>query len=101
MMGSFYHFHVNAEALLASMFEVSNTVILSEPVSNLSASGGLIGFLAKMAANAGKGHEEFRYNRRSFMAMLEDYRMVIGYAVTYTCDQGKDLIVKLEKNETC
>ena len=99
MMGSLYHFHPETGTILARMFDASPTVVISEPVSNLSAQGGLIGLLARKGANAGKGHETFRYDRTSFLAMLEAHQKRIGYRIADTRDHGKDLIVKLEKNE--
>ena len=97
MIGSLYHFHSEARAILARMFDASRTVILSEPVSNLSTRDGLIGLLAKKGASVGKGDEIFRYDRGSFIAMLEQYKELIGYRIADTRDQGKDLIVKLQK----
>lgn len=97
MMGSLYHFHPNIGSVMAKMFKASNCVVISEPVSNLASQGGLVGFLAKRAANAGKGREAFRFTRSSFMAMVEKNREVLGYQIAAIQDHGKDIIVKLQK----
>ena len=97
IMGSLYHFHQHAEAMLARMLMAAKTVVISEPVSNLSSKGGLIGFLAKRSANTGKGDESFRYNKKSFMELLDRYRGSLNVE-TIVQDHGKDIIVKLIKN---
>ena len=97
MMGSLYHFHSQSESLLSRMFESSETVILSEPISNLSTRKGLVGWLAKRAANAGKGHEVFRYDRETFLKMLNDNRKTVGFSIEVLEDRSRDMVVKLEK----
>ena len=99
MMGSLYHFHSQVDLLLSMMFQASQTVVLSEPVSNLSSRKNWIGLLARRAANAGNGHEVFRYNKRSFLDMLEDSKKKIGFGIEILQDNGKDMIVKLHKDE--
>lgn len=99
MMGSFYHFHFRAENLLLKMFQASPTVILSEPVSNLSTKKGLIGWLAKRAANAGKGHELFRYDNDSFFRTLEDSSQSLGFTIEILQAKGRDMVVKLVKKD--
>lgn len=98
MMGSLYHFHPHTATVLAKMLKASNVVVLSEPVSNLSSQNGLIGFLARRAANAGKGNEEFRYNATSLMAMLNQNSITLNYTIAAVQHQGRDMIVKLTKN---
>lgn len=99
MMGSLYHFHGCAEALLGKMLKTSKAIVLSEPVANFSSRGGLIGLLARRGANAGKGNEVFRYNRETLMRLLHDNSHILRYRITSVQDQGKDLIVKLIKDE--
>ncbi|MEX2231335.1 MAG: hypothetical protein WD824_04200 [Cyclobacteriaceae bacterium] len=99
MMGSLYHFHPHSETVLAKMLQASENIVISEPVLNLSSKKGLIGFLAKRAANIGKGHEAFRYNKESFTAMIEGNRKQLGYEVETIRENGKDMIVKLRRNE--
>jgi hypothetical protein len=99
MMGSLYHFHPHTSGVLKKMLQASDIVVISEPVLNLSSEKGLIGFFAKRAANAGKGHETFRYNARSFLTMLESNSHELSYTINTIEYQGKDIIVKLTKNE--
>jgi hypothetical protein len=98
MTGSLYHFHQNINTILKTMFTAADRVILSEPVFNLSSSGGLIGFFARRSANAGKGDEAFRYNTDSLLAALDKQRDTLNYQIVSTEHLGKDLIVKLSKN---
>lgn len=97
MMGSLYHFHPNVPVMLSKMLHAAGTVVISEPVSNLSSRSGIIGFLARRSANAGKGNESFRFHRESFLAMVKENASALDYAVAATQDNGKDIIVKLCK----
>ncbi len=98
MMGAFYHFHLQAERMLAQMFQAADTVVISEPVSNLASQKGLIGFLARRAANAGKGNEQFRYDQATLVALLQENRHRLNYSIVSAQRRGKELIVKLVKN---
>ena len=98
MVGSFYHFQSDAFSILKKMFSASGLVVISEPVSNLSSKGGLVGFIAKRAANAGNGNEEFRYNEKSFLSMLKENSAPLSYTISSVKRFDKDLIVKLIKN---
>jgi SAM-dependent methyltransferase len=100
MMGSLYHFHHQADCLLEKILSAANTFILSEPVLNLSARKGFIGFLAKRAANAGKGNEPFRYNAATLMSLLEASSRRLNYTIDSVTEKGKDVIVKITKNGT-
>jgi hypothetical protein len=97
IIGSFYHFHTHSEALLTKIFNASPTLIISEPVLNLSSRKGLIGFLARKATNAGKGHEEFRYTQASLLSALKTYCNSFNCEIASIRPLQKDLIVKLIK----
>ena len=97
MLGSFYHFNKIGNEILTRMFEATDCVILSEPVKNLSDAPGLIGFFARRSANAGKGFETFRYNRETFLNFIEENRDKLSFVLSDVKEQGKDLIVKLNK----
>ena len=97
MIGSLYHFHPDTEGMLSKMFDAADTVILSEPVSNLSDRNGLVGYLARRSANAGKGHEKFRYNESSLLATLNSYCDKFNCKIISSRFLGKDLLVKLQK----
>lgn len=98
IIGSFYHFHPNTEGLLTKMFDSSNTVLLSEPVINLSSSKGIIGYFARRSANAGKGNEGFRYNESSLLTFLNQYCSKFNCKIVSVKSLGKDILVKLIKN---
>jgi hypothetical protein len=100
MIGSLYHFHPNTSEIIAKMLTSARVVIVSEPVLNLSSQKGVIGYLARRAANAGKGHEEFRYNKLTLMDTLRQHSEALNYRIAEVLSYGKDLIVKLEKNGT-
>lgn len=97
MIGSLYHFHPNTQNILVKILQASRLVIISEPVLNLSSMKGIIGVIAKRSANAGKGDEPFRYNRSSFLDMLQTHSDALNYGYEILREQGKDLIVKLVK----
>lgn len=98
MMGSFYHFHEHPFSMLKKMLDAAETVIISEPVSNLASRSGIVGFFARRAANAGKGKEGFRYHADSFMAMIKEGSVILDYNIVTHDLQKKDLIIKLRKN---
>lgn len=99
MIGSLYHFHPETCLILQKMIDVSKTIIISEPVSNLSSKKGIIGYLARRSANAGKGNEVFRYNESSLMSIIGECGSILGYQVVSTKYCGKDLILKLSKKD--
>ena len=99
MVGSLYHFSSQSTNILSLMFNAANTVIISEPVINLSSRPDLIGWLARKAANAGRGHELFRFNKTSLVAMLEENSSSVGFRIEDVQDYERDLIVKLAKDE--
>ncbi|HEU5292152.1 MAG TPA: hypothetical protein VFU05_15990 [Cyclobacteriaceae bacterium] len=98
MIGSLYHFHPQAESMLNKMFSSSKVVVISEPVKNLSASKGLIGYLARRSANVGKGHEQFRYNESTLGSLLNDYCKKYNCSIVSKQTLGKDILVNLIKN---
>lgn len=69
-MGSLYHFHDMLAELLERVMAVSRRWVISEPIRNLSSAGGLLGMLASRSADAGHGHEVFRYDERTLAAAL-------------------------------
>jgi hypothetical protein len=98
MTGSLYHFHANVTGMLKKMLDAAKMeVIISEPVKNLSSQGGVLGFIAKRSANAGKGEEDFRYNESTFMKMLEEKSAELGFTSSVLGRYKKDIIVSLSK----
>ena len=98
MIGSLYHFHPNTFPMLRKMVEAADTIIISEPVSNLSDNKGIIGFFAKRAANVGKGDETFRYDSTSFLSMIHENGSLLDFKILSSRRYKKDLIITLIKN---
>jgi hypothetical protein len=90
IMGSLYHFKDAGRELIKKMIQSSRQVIISEPIKNVSSARGLLGFIAKRSANAGKGHEVFRFDEMSFITMISSLN------VTYRIiSLDKDIIVEI------
>jgi hypothetical protein len=53
--------------------------IISEPVRNLSASGGIIGWCAAHSADPGTGDVAFRFNEASLLEQIERQRQRLGF----------------------
>lgn len=100
MMGSFYHFHKQATEILVKMLEAAPVILFSEPVSNLSSKKGLLGFIAKRAANAGNGDEAFRYNRDTFLKLLNDASQSLKFKIEEITQSNRDIIIKIQRYET-
>ena len=99
--GSLYHFNPEQRLkLFQKMFSSSQKVLISEPISNLSDQKGLIGFIARRAANAGKGDEHFRYNEQSLKATLDELSKHFNFTYKIVGYIKKDMILLLEKNGT-
>ena len=75
MIGSFYHFYMHAEEILDHIMKFTHKFILSEPIKNLSSTGGLLGYLAKRYTRSGRGNETFRYNYESLKNTLESEKL--------------------------
>lgn len=97
--GSLYHFNVvQRKNIFEKIFAVADRLIISEPVSNLSSKKGVIGFLARRSANAGKGEEQFRFNPETFIEMLDELKPVLNFTYTRLGYVKKDILVLLKKN---
>jgi hypothetical protein len=72
MAGSLYHFQDRLPALFDAVWRRTTRWILSEPVRNLSAEPGLVGWFARRSANPGNGHPTFRYTERSLIEALRE-----------------------------
>jgi hypothetical protein len=99
--GSLYHFNPSQRlTLFQKMFSSSKKILISEPIRNLSDQKGFIGSLARRSANAGKGHESFRYNEQSLKAVLNELSRVLNFTFNIVGFIEKDIIILLEKNGT-
>lgn len=96
MCGSLYHFSDKIEILLEKMIDSTNKIIISEPIKNLSSGNGIISKLSKIFTNAGKGKEEFRYNKETIIQMLEQYKDSLMF--TYKIASVKrDILIQITK----
>lgn len=99
--GSLYHFKPDERLqLLKKILASSSRLLISEPVINLSDQKGLIGYVARRSANAGKGNENFRYNEQSLKAALDELGLTLNFRYTVVGFIKKDLLILVEKNET-
>lgn len=93
IIGSLYQFKDKGRDLIRKMIESSKQVIISEPVENLSATKGIIGYIAKKSTNAGNGHEEFRYDEQSFIAMMDTLK--VQYKIISI---DKDILIEIQND---
>ena len=97
--GSLYHFNPSQRIdLFQKMLSASKKIIICEPIRNLSDQKGLIGFIARRSANAGKGNEHFRYNEQSLQAVLHELGKILGFTHKVVGVIKKDIIIVIEKN---
>ncbi len=96
MAGSLYHFHESLPGLLERILARTSRFVLSEPVRNLSSRPGLVGWLARRAANPGSGPAEFRYTATSLPEALTRCRAELGYRIAVV-SQDRDLLAVLTR----
>lgn len=93
MAGSLYHFHDRLPEFFDRIWARTNRLILSEPVQNLSSRGGLLGWWARRSANAGEGHQAFRFTETTLVDALgleQARRPGLNYRVVSV---GRDALV--------
>lgn len=96
MAGSLYHFHDCLPGLLERILGRTSRFVLSEPVRNLSSGPGLVGWLARRAANPGDGPAPFRYTATSLPEALARCRDELGYRIVVV-SQDRDLLAVLTR----
>jgi hypothetical protein len=95
--GSFYHFHSDPSKILKKMFSCSNTIILSEPVMNLSDRKGIIGKLAKASADVNGKEQGFRFTEMSLLKVLNELSKELNFNYNVSRRISKDLIISITK----
>lgn len=100
IVGSLYHFHNEMEQLFDKILKSSNHIIISEPIQNLSSMPGLIGFIAKRAANAGKGEESFRFNKKSLIDSIDYILKKKGNYTTTILNESRDLVLEIKLSQS-
>jgi len=93
IIGSLYQFKDRGSDLIRQMIGSAKQVIISEPVKNLSAAKGVIGYIARKSANAGNGHEEFRYTEQSFIEMMD--KLNVPYRII---SSDKDILIEIHND---
>ena len=100
MIGSLYHFvEDNFEPIISKMLASSKKIIISEAVFTWSNLPGLVGAIARKSANVGKGDETFRFNKKSFLNMLEDLSGKLQYRYQIKGKRGFDLIAVIQRDQ--
>lgn len=98
MAGSLYHFHLQIGTVFRKVFRACPRFLVSEPVKNLSCSGGLLGYVSRRSANAGKGNEAFRYNPTSLQKMLDANRELFSFEYDVLGQGKKDMLILLTQS---
>jgi hypothetical protein len=97
MSGSLYHFHNSLEEIIKKMLDCAPHVIISEPILNLSASRGIIGKLAKGAANVNGGEHGFRFTEESFLREVIKASKKLNFTFKVSEYHSKDIIIEISK----
>jgi hypothetical protein len=95
MAGSLYHFHDRLPELFDRIWARTGRLVLSEPVQNLSSRSGLLGWWARRSANAGDGHQAFRFTEATLVDALrleQARRPGLVYRVTAV---GRDALLDI------
>ncbi len=96
MAGSLYHFHDRLSELFDIIWRHTTRFILSEPVRNLSAQPGLIGWWARRSANPGDRHAAFRYDDKTLLQAIQ--RQQARHPMTIrVVSVGRDLLMVLDR----
>ncbi len=97
--GSLYHFtNEQLAQLLKKIVHSTSKLIISEPIINLSDSKGILGYIARRQANAGKGNERFRYNKETFTKKMEEVSKEFNLTLEVLGFIKKDMVIMLRKN---
>ena len=77
--GSLYHFHAELEKFLNKILAYTSTLIISEPVNNLSSRNGLIGKVARYYSTVNGDEHGFRYSEKSIVEALNKLSLSMGF----------------------
>lgn len=95
MCGSLYHFNDEIESILLKMLNSSPKIIISEPIENLSSRKDIIGKIAGLLTNAGKGKEIFRFNKNSIIEMLDNFSSKLHFSYKVISSQ-RDILIEIQ-----
>ncbi len=97
LSGSFYQFHESSEKLFTKMLACAPTLIISEPIINLSNNKGIIGNLAKASAKINGKKHEFRFTLDSLTAEINLLSTKLNFNFRIVEQFDKDLIIVISK----
>lgn len=97
MMGSLYHFKEDAFDLVKNAFQKSKFVIINEPIKSY-AQHKIVGKAAAKLSNAGKGAENFRFDRKSLIALADSICKDSLYSYQIIHEGEKDMTLLFERN---
>jgi hypothetical protein len=96
--GALYHFNrQELKTLFEKVFRATNTLLLSEPIENVSSRKGMIGSFAVGSSQTVRAEAYFRYNYQSLTSTLLDLGGELGFSQEIIGRFKKDLIVILRK----
>jgi hypothetical protein len=96
MAGSLYHFHDRLGPLLDRILARTDRFLLSEPIRNLSSSGGLLARFAKRSADPGTGDAPFRYCESSLQEALRSEQERIGFQMRIV-SKKRDMLLEITR----
>lgn len=96
MVGSLYHFHTEISLIIDKMLASSRRIIISEPIINLSSNDGFLGKLSRRFTNAGKGAENFRFNKKSIIEALDTLKIKRNFEYRII-SINRDILIEINK----
>jgi hypothetical protein len=95
--GSLYHFKDDLPDIFRKMLLCAPTIIISEPVINLSERKGIIGKLAKASATINGNEQHFRFNLQTLTETLNTLSKKLEFSYRIAEQLNKDLIIVITK----
>lgn len=95
MAGSLYHFHDRLAELSDRVWQQTGRFVVSEPVRNLSAGSGPVGWWARRSANPGHAHATFRYNEATLVEALQQQQIRLDLTMRVV-SVDRDMLLVME-----
>jgi len=97
--GSLYHFNENLDRIWQLMTSCSTKIIFSEPIKNITSSKNFIGKIGARASTVRNGAESFRFDRDSFLEMLDNYQEKYNFTYEIISEKKDILITTNERHQ--
>ncbi len=94
--GSLYHFNENLDKIWQLMTSCAPRIILSEPIKNITSIKNIIGNIGARASTVRNGAEAFRFDRGSFIEMLDFYQEPYNFAYNVISEK-KDILITINE----